>query len=144
MRPAMTESTTRPSQRDTPTATPWLLLAVIVLVALAICAAVGLLAYSFYATYGPVAGESFFSGDVLLDVGSTAAPFVVVATMLLAVLAAIGSRRLRPAGRRVRFVALLGASLVVAVVVAFAGAWLGTMSKQRGQGRAADACSAQE
>jgi hypothetical protein len=109
-------------------------------VALAVCLAVGQLAYGFFETYGPDSGAGIWSPEMLLN----ALPFVLPAALVVAgaVMAAFALSG-RPA-KRPRFLPVAGLSLVLTCAIVAVGAWTGTQAKQRGQERAAAACSAEE
>jgi hypothetical protein len=110
-------------------------------ITVAVCVALGTLAYSFYETYGPNRGEAFFSSRVLRELGLSALPFTLVAAALIAGGGAAVMKLAISPVHKVRVLPLAGLALLLTVLITLAGAWLGTVSKQAGQERAAVACS---
>lgn len=111
---------------------------VLLLFAVATCAALGLLSYSFYETYGP---DSFSATGGLLTLGVSALPFVAIASVIAGGAAVIG---LRLIGRRPRLLSMIGLSVLLSVAITMAGAWFGAEARHRQQDRAAAACSPDE
>ena len=130
--------------RTKPSAARWLGAIGAAVAAALVCAALGLLAYGFYETYGPNAGDQFFSSPVLAELMFTAVPFVLVAAV---VVAGAGAAIMALLGRalRARVILPLGAlSLLLTIASTVGGAWWGTSVKQSGQDSSATACSPDE
>ncbi len=140
----MTDTATAAEPSTKPSAARWLGAIGTAAAAALVCAALVLLAYSFYETYGPNADEQFFSSRVLAELMSNALPFVIVAAV---VVAGAGAAIMALLGRplRARVILPLGVlSVLLTIASTVAGAWWGTSVKQSGQDSSATACTPDE
>jgi hypothetical protein len=109
-------------------------------VAVAVCVALGQLAYQFFEIYGADRGVGIWNTEIVLN----ALPFVLPSALVVAAAATAAFALAGRPVRRPRFLALAGLSLVLTSAIVVVGAFTGTQAKQRGQEVAAAACSADE